>query len=440
MGLGTFKRGIHPADDGKDISKDYPIKKIKTGGEYVFPMSQHIGAPAQPIVNVGDYVKVGQKIGESTGFISAVVVSSVSGKVKAIEDRMTVSGNKVKSIVIDNDEEYNAVDGFGQDRDYTKLSNEEIRNIVKEAGIVGMGGAGFPTHVKLTPKNEDEITHIIINGAECEPYLTSDYRIMLEEPERIIGGIKVVLQMFPKAEAIIGIEVNKPDAIEKLQAMVENEERISVMPLKVKYPQGAERQLVYATTHKEINSTMLPADAGCIVNNIDTIVAVYMAVCKTTPLIRRIITVTGDAINNPCNIEARTGMKYMDLINEAGGFKCQPEKVVSGGPMMGMALFTLDIPVVKTSSAILSMTKDEVALNEPTACIRCGRCVDACPSKLIPQKMYQYSNNIDDESFEHINGMECYECGCCTYVCPAKLRLTQAFKLTRRIMDNRRKK
>ena len=439
MGLATFKRGIHP-DDGKAMSKDAPIKKLLPKGELVFPMSQHIGAPSKPIVNVGDRVLVGQKIADSTGFISSVIVSSVSGTVKAIEDRMTVSGGKVSSIVIENDDKYETVEGFGTDRDYTKLSKDEIRNIVKEAGIVGMGGAGFPTFVKLTPKDDDSIEHIIINGAECEPYLTSDYRNMIEEPELLIGGIKVMLQLFSKAKALIGIEVNKMDAIELLRDLVKDEDRIEVVPLKVKYPQGAERQLIYATTGKKINSSMLPADAGCIVNNVESTIAIYLAVCKNTPLVRRIITVTGDAVNTPCNFEVRLGTNARELIEAAGGFKSKPEKVISGGPMMGVAMYSLDIPITKIASALLCMTVDQVALNETTACIRCGRCIDACPSGLIPQKLLEYAENFDDEGFMGIDGMECYECGCCTYVCPARRRLTQAFKQTRRSILNNRKK
>lgn len=440
MKLATFKGGIHP-DDGKALSKDFPIKEVNPKGELVYPMSQHIGAPAKPIVNVGDKVLVGQKIGEASGFVSANIVSSVSGTVKAIEPRLTVAGNYVTSIVVENDNEYTEVEGIGTPKDYTKLSKEEIRNIVKEAGIVGMGGAGFPNHIKITPKDDESIEYVIVNGAECEPYLTSDYRAMLERPERVIGGLKVMLSLFPNAQGIIGIEDNKPDCIELMTKQTQDEDNITVIPLKTKYPQGAERQLIYATTGRKINSSMLPADAGCIVDNVDTVSSIYMAVCKSTPLMRRIVTVTGDAINSPCNFDVRTGTNYAELIDEAGGFKTEPQKIVSGGPMMGMALFDLNIPVTKTSSALLAMTKDEVAAHEPSACIRCGRCVAACPSNLIPQKMLEYAERFDDEGFISLNGMECYECGSCTYVCPAKRRLTQAFKQTRRsILDNRKKK
>lgn len=427
--------------DGKDLSKDKPTTVLLPKGELVFPMAQHIGAPAKPVVAVGDKVLVGQRIGEATGFVSAHVISSVSGTVKAIEKRLMVSGAMCESVVIESDGEYKAVEGFGEKRDYTKLSKDEIRQYVKDAGIVGMGGAGFPTHVKLTPKNDDAIDYVIVNGAECEPYLTSDYRMMLEESEKIVSGLKIILRLFEKAKGIILIEDNKPDAIKKLSELVKAEERITVKVAKTKYPQGAERQIINVATGRKMNSSMLPADAGCVVNNIDTVISVYMAVAESTPLIRRIVTVTGDAIADPRNFSVRTGTNYSELIAAAGGFTVTPEKVISGGPMMGMALFDLDIPVTKTSSALLAFAKDEAAMMPTSPCIRCGRCVSVCPSRLVPQRMMEYAEHFDNEGFVGIDGMECYECGTCTYVCPAGRRLTQAFKQTRRsILDERRKK
>lgn len=440
MGKATFRGGIHMYD-GKDLSKDKPTTVLLPKGELVFPMSQHIGAPAKPIVAAGDRVLSGQRIGEAQGFVSAHVISSVSGTVKAIEQRPTVSGALCESIVIENDGAYETVEGFGVKRDYTKLSKEEIRQYVKEAGIVGMGGAGFPTHIKLTPKKDDAIDYVIVNGAECEPYLTSDYRMMLEESEKIVGGLKIMLRLFEKARGILLIEDNKPEAIQKLSELVKNEERITVKTAKTKYPQGAERQIINVATGRKINSSMLPADAGCVVNNVDTVISVYMAVAESTPLIRRIITVTGDAIADPQNFSVRTGTNYTELVEAAGGFKTPPEKVISGGPMMGLALFRLDLPVTKTSSALLAMAKDEAAALPTSPCIRCGRCVSVCPSRLVPQRMMEYAEHFDNAGFLGLDGMECYECGTCTYVCPAGRRLTQAFKQTRRsILDERRKK
>ena len=358
MKASTFKGGVHPFE-GKDLSKDLPIKELQPGNELVYLMSQHIGAPAKPVVAVGDKVLMGQKIGEAGGFISADICSSVSGTVKSIEPRMTTSGSKGLAIVVKNDEEYKAVPGFGEKRDYTKLSKEEIRKYIKEAGIVGMGGAGFPTHVKLTPKDDNAIDYVLVNGAECEPYLTSDYRLMLEQPEKLVTGLKVILSLFDKAQGYICIEDNKPDAIKKLQELVQGENRIEVKVLKTKYPQGAERQLIYASTGRKINSTMLPSDAGCIVNNVDTVIAVYHAVCESKPLIERVVTVTGDAVKTPQNFMVKTGMNSREVVEAAGGFKTPPVKIVSGGPMMGVALFTLDVPITKISSAFLCMTKDD---------------------------------------------------------------------------------
>ena len=320
MGLATFKGGIHPYE-GKELSESKPVSVLQPKGEMVFPLSQHIGAPAKPLVAKGDHVLVGQKIGEPGGFISACVISSVSGTVKALEPRMVANGAMVPSIIVENDGKYETVEGFGRDRDPKTLSKEEIRNIVKEAGIVGLGGAGFPTHVKLTPKDESAIDTIIVNGAECEPYLTSDYRMMLEEPESIVKGLNVILSLVDNAKGVIGIENNKPEAIKKMTELVKDEPRITVCPLLTKYPQGGERSLIYAVTGRKINSSMLPADAGCIVDNVDTVISIYNAVCKTTPLIRRIITVTGDAIASPQNYSVRVGTSYKELLEASGGFK-----------------------------------------------------------------------------------------------------------------------
>lgn len=440
MGLATFKGGIHPYE-GKELSENKPVQVLTSKGEMVFPMAQHIGAPAKPLVAKGDRVLVGQKIGEAGGFISANVICSVSGTVKAVEPRLMVNGTMVTSVIVENDGLDEKIEHFGEDRDYTKLSKDEIRNIVKEAGIVGLGGAGFPTNVKLSPKDDSKIDYILVNGAECEPYLTSDYRMMLEEPESIVGGLKVILSLFDNAKGVIGIENNKPEGIKKLQELVKDEPRIEVCPLLTKYPQGGERSLIYAITGRKVNSSMLPADAGCIVDNIDTVIAIYNAVCKQTPLIRKIITVTGDAIVNPQNFSVRLGTNYQELLEAAGGFKADPEKVISGGPMMGMSLFSLDLPVTKTSSALTCFSKDMVAAQEPTPCIRCGRCVSACPSHIVPPIMMQAALRGDCDAFEKVNGMECMECGSCTYVCPAKRPLTQAFKdMRKQVAANRRKK
>ena len=441
MGLATFRGGVHPFE-GKELSMDRAVTVLKpTSGEMVYPLSQHIGAPAKAIVKVGDEVLVGQKIAEAGGFISAVVVSSVSGKVKKIEPRVTAGGAKSISIVIENDGLYTAVEGLGEDRDATKLSKQEIRDIVREAGIVGLGGAGFPTNVKLTPKDESKIDYVIVNGAECEPYLTCDYRMMIEEPERLVGGLKVMLQLFENAKAVIGIENNKPKAIEKLRALVKDEPKITVEPLRTKYPQGGERSLIYAVTGREINSSMLPADAGCVVDNVNTVMAIYDAVCKQTPILERVITVTGDAVKEPQNFKVRTGMNYNDIIEAAGGFVGEPKKILSGGPMMGPAMYTTDVPVTKNSSSLTCFLEDEVEKNPESPCIRCGRCGEVCPEFLVPVLMMQTCMAGNSEGYEKLYGMECIECGSCSYICPARRPLTQAFKqMKRRIGEERRQK
>ena len=442
MGLATFIGGIHPFE-GKELSEDKPIKYLEPlqGEVMVYPLSQHIGAPAKPLVAKGDHVLKGQIIAEAGGFISANVLSSVSGTVKGIESKLVANGAMVQSILVENDGEEEAIEGFGTDRDASKLSKEEIRQIVKDAGIVGLGGAGFPTHVKLTPKDENAIDYVIVNGAECEPYLTSDYRTMMERPEQIIGGLKVMLQLFDNAKGVIGIENNKPEAIKKLTEMVKDEPRIEVCPLLTKYPQGGERTLIYAVTGREINSSMLPADAGCIVDNIDTVASIYNAVCKTTPLIRKIITVTGDAIAEPQNFEVRLGTNYQRLVEAAGGFKQEPAKIISGGPMMGFGIFDLDVPTTKTASALLCLTRDDVSAAKTGPCINCGMCVEVCPGRVVPSRLAKAAEHGDKESFVKMNGMECCECGCCSFICPAKRPLTQEIKSMRKmILADRKKK
>ena len=439
MGLSTFIGGVHPYE-GKELSSDKPIQVIQPKGELVFPLSQHIGAPAKPLVAKGDTVLAGQKIAEAGGFISANVICSVSGTVKGIEPRLMANGSMVQSIIVENDGEYRTVEGFGQKRDYTAFSKQEIRDIVKEAGIVGLGGAGFPTNVKLAPKNEEEIDYVIVNGAECEPYLTSDYRRMLEEPEKVIGGLKIMLHMFPRAKGVICIEDNKPDCIAKFRELVLPEDNIEVLELKTKYPQGAERMLIYAATGRKVNSSMLPADAGCIVDNIDTVTAIYQAVRFGEPLMSRIVTVTGDAVQNPCNFEVPVGMLLSELLEQAGGLKNEAVKIICGGPMMGKALFTMDVPVTKTTSALTCLTEDEVSALAPSACINCGRCVSVCPGQILPARLSVFAEHGEEEKFLKYGGMECCECGCCSFICPARRPLTQEISSMRKVLLAKRKK
>ncbi len=427
----TFKGGAHPYD-GKKMSRDCPIEILNPGDTLVYPLSQHIGAMAKPLVKAGDRVLVGQKIAEKGGFISANIHSSVSGTVKAIEKRLVATGGMVDSIIVENDGMYEeAAPIFSGNPD--ELSKDEIIKIIEEAGIVGMGGAGFPTNVKLSPKNADIIDSIIVNGAECEPYLTSDYRRMVEQTDKLVKGLKIVLKIFPDAKGYFGIEDNKPEAIEALLKATENEDRIEVVPLKTKYPQGGERSMIYAVTGRKINSKMLPADVGCIVHNVDTIYAIYNAVYNGKPLIERIVTITGDAVSTPKNFQVRIGTPFRELIDAAGGFTTEPEKIISGGPMMGFSFFNIDVPVVKGSSSLLAFIKDDVSHEEPSACIRCGRCAAACPEHLLPMKLAALAGQNEPEEFKKLGGMECVECGCCSYVCPAKRQVTQSVRSMKKL-------
>ena len=437
MGFLTFKGGVHPYD-GKELSKNYPIEKYLPRGEMVFPLSQHIGAPAVPVVKKGDRVLAGQLIAEAGGFVSAPIHSSVSGMVKGIEPRLTPTGSMVNSIIIEKDQQYEEAEFIPAALE--DLTEEEILDRIRKAGVVGMGGAGFPTHVKLSPKDPAKIEYVLVNGAECEPYLTSDYRRMLEEPEKVVEGLRVMLKLFKNAKGYICIEDNKQDCIDKMKALVKEIPRMEVKELMTKYPQGGERTLIYATTGRAINSSMLPADVGCIVDNVDTVVAVYKAVLLGRPLMSRIVTVTGNAVTQPKNFQVLTGTNMSELIQAAGGMKDTPAKVVSGGPMMGFAMYDLNVPCVKTSSAFLCLEKDEVSAAQETACINCGRCVSVCPGRVIPARLATFAERGDMESFQKFDGMECCECGCCSYICPAKRPLTQSIKSMRKMVLASRKK
>ncbi|MCU6746626.1 MULTISPECIES: electron transport complex subunit RsxC [Lachnospiraceae] len=439
MGLLTFKGGIHP-NDGKSLAKDRSIMQILPKGQLVYPLSQHIGAPANPVVKKGDHVLKGQMLAEAGGFVSAPIYASVSGTVKGLEQHFNPAGSKVECIVVENDGEYEEIE-YEPVKPLSELSNDEILTKIGNAGIVGMGGAGFPTRVKLSPKEPEKIEYIIANCAECEPYITADYRRMLENTQELVSGMKVVLSLFPKAKGIFAVEDNKKDCIEKLKAAVADEPRIEVKVLMTKYPQGAERQLIYAVTKRAINSTMLPADAGCIVDNVETMIAIHYAVIEGKPLMERIVTVSGDDIEHPGNFKVLLGTSHRELVEAAGGFKEDPEKLISGGPMMGFAMVTLDAPVTKTSSSILAFKEDIVAKSPATACINCGRCVEVCPSRIIPSRLADYAERMDEASFIGMNGLECVECGSCSYVCPAKRPLKQAIGSMRKIaLANKRKK
>ena len=439
MGLLTFKGGVHPFE-GKELSMDKPVEELKPGKELVYLLSQHIGAPAKAIVNKGDHVVVGQKIAEAGGFVSAPIYATVSGTVKSLEKRKNATGGYVDAIVVENDEQYESTTFVEADPE--SLSREEILDRIREAGVVGMGGAGFPTAVKLAPKDPSTVDHILVNGSECEPYLTSDYRMMLEKPEMIVEGLKIMLKLFgDNCKGLICIENNKPKAIEIMKKAVEGVDRVSVAVVKTKYPEGAERSLINAVTGRFVNSKMLPADAGCVVDNVGTVMAVYDAVKNGKPLMYRVFTVTGDAVKDPRNFLVRIGTPYRELVEAAGGFTAEPEKIISGGPMMGFALADLDVPVTKTSGALTCFLKDEVSRVHETACISCGRCLNVCPARLMPTKLAELAEAGDEEGFESFDGLECVNCGSCSYTCPAKRPLAANINMMRqRVIANKRNK
>lgn len=436
MSILTFKGGVHPYD-GKELSKDIPTRQIYPDGEVVIPVAQHIGAPAKPIVNVGDRVLVGQKIAEANGFVSANIHSSVSGIVKKIEQRLVPNGSKVLSVVIENDEQY---EKFEYEKPDDNLSREEKIELIKDCGVVGLGGACFPTHVKLSPKEIDKIDYVIVNAAECEPYITADYRRLKEQPKEVIEGLKIVLSLFENAQGVIAVENNKKDVIEELSKLTENEPKISVAELKTKYPQGSERHIIYAVTKRKINSKMLPADAGCIVDNVDTIYNIYNAVKFHKPLTERIVTVSGDGINTPSNFVVPIGTSHAKLVKEAGELKDGVVKLISGGPMMGQAMFSLDVPVIKGSSALLAFLHDDVADATMTNCLNCGKCASVCPENLICAKLAQAAAADDMDTFLKYHGMECIECGTCNYICPANRNITQSVRTMKRKVIAARKK
>ena len=438
MKILTFKKGVHPPQN-KYLTQNMAIEYLLPEGDLVFPMSQHVGTPCEPIVKKGDKVLLGQRIGEPKDAVSVPIHSSVSGIVKDVIPYLVPGGNKVLSVIIENDKQYEKCEGLAPRKDYHNLSKQELTSIIRDAGVVGMGGATFPTHIKLTPPADEKIDSIIVNGAECEPYITSDYRVMLEETDRVVQGLKIVLYMFPNAKGYIGIEDNKKKAIEAMRNAVKNEPNIEVKVLKTKYPQGGEKQLIYAITGRKVPEGAIPAKIGCIVQNVETMVAIERAVLRGRPLMRRIVTVTGGAIQNPKVFNVRLGTSFRELINAAGGFKEEPVKIISGGPMMGIAISSIDVPVVKSTSSIVCMTAKEAALPEENVCIRCGKCVNACPMNLVPTEMNRAVVKGDYERFEKLHGMDCIECGCCSYVCPSKRYLVQSFRTAKKIiMDNRR--
>ena len=431
----TFRGGVHPAGH-KELSRDVPLRDFLPKGEMVFPLSQHIGKPAKPIVKKGDPVLVGQRIAEADGFVSAHVICSCSGTVKALEKRRTLTGSMADCIVVENDGQFTPAGDFSKREDTAAISNAELLWRVQNAGVVGLGGAGFPTHVKLQPKNPEVIRYVIANGAECEPYLTCNDQLMRTEADAIAEGLELVLRLFPNAEGVVAIERNKPEAIAAMEKAVAGKNRMRVLPLKTKYPQGGERSLIQVIAGVDFPISKLPADVGCIVDNVGTLYAIQRAVVYNEPLYKQVFTLTGDAAANPGNWIVRDGASFAELLEAAGGLKpgVTLKKALVGGPMMGIALSSLDVPIQKQNNGLTLMGKDanELAEAQQTACLRCGRCTTVCPVGLLPQLMADAAIDGDYQRYdEKLYGLECIQCGSCTFACPAKRPLMQIFKQTK---------
>ncbi len=441
MKLFTFKPGgVHPPEN--KFTKDKAFVRMSPPSIAVIPLSQHIGAPNTPTVKVGDYVKIGQVIGTSTGFVSAPVHATVSGEVIAIEARPHPLGKNVQAVVIKNDfkDEWFKEP---ESRNLDDLSKEEILKLIREYGIVGMGGATFPTAVKLSPPKGKVIETLIANGAECEPYLTTDYRTMLEFTDDVIDGFLVEMKVTGAKRGFIAVEDNKSDAAEKLDKHIKERgiRNVEVVLVKTKYPQGGEKQLIKAVTGREVPAGGLPLDVGVVVQNVGTLKAISDAILKGKPLIERGTTVSGTAIKNPGNYIIRIGTPVRDVIQNAGGLTKKLRKLIFGGPMMGLAQSTVDVPVIKGTSGILFFGDEalEMAPQEESPCIRCSRCVDHCPIGLMPLLIDHAWRRKDLKEAEALNATDCIECGTCSYVCPSKRHLTENIRLAKQAIIKQRK-
>ena len=431
-----FYGGIHPSE-GKVSNKEdiinAPLQEL-----YTVPLQQHIGAPAKMVVQKGDHVLRGQLLGEPGGFVSAAVHSPTSGTVKDVTTCLGPAGATLPAVLIESDGEDKAAEPLPPFENWQDADPAALKARVGEAGIVGMGGATFPTFVKLSPPPNVKIDTIILDGVECEPCLTADHRLMLETPEKIVKGAQIIGRILGVKRIIIAIELNKPDAIETMTKAAEGTD-VEVAPLVVRYPQGAEKQLIYALTGRKVPSGGLPAAVGCVVSNVGTTAAIYEAVCLGKPLYERVTTVTGTPVVKPGNYRFRVGTLYRTALELCGGVSEDPAKIISGGPMMGMAVYSLDIPVMKGTSGILLLSRDELVQYSPSACLRCGRCNDVCPMSMMPGIL---SAQIEHQKFElaekwHV--MDCIECGSCAYICPAGRPLVRHMRRAKAVVNAKKK-
>lgn len=432
----TFGKGIHP-EDMKEITEYKEIERFPASKKMYIPLLQHIGSPLDAVVKIGDFVKMGQKIGDSAAFMSAPIHSPVSGKVIAIGTHVFPVSGFVKTITIENDEkdELEKYEGIDNYKDYTK---ENLLSIIRERGLVGQGGATFPTHIKLSPPKDKKIDTLLINGAECEPYLNGDNRTMIEHSAECIYGIKIMMYILEVKSAFIGIEANKPEAIMNMMEALKNEQDIKVAVLETKYPQGGEKQLIKAILKREVPPKKLPAEVGVVVQNLQTAKSVYDAVVKGKPLIERVVTVSGGGVSNPGNYLVRIGTPFRELLEKAGYNHDKTKKIVMGGPMMGIAQYTIDVPLVKGTSGILALTSEEIQATKMHNCINCGKCIEVCPMNLMPQMFGKMAEKSKWDDLASYYVTDCMECGSCSYACPAKRPLNEAIKIGKTIMRTKK--
>ena len=432
-----FFGGIHPKYK-KELSTGITSFRTITPAQVVIPLLQHIGAPCKPLVNVGDHVLWGQKIGDGEG-LCVPVHASVSGKVIAIEPRPHPRGEMIMSVVIENDYQDTAVQTKGDDRPLEELDSDSILNSIREAGIVGMGGAAFPGNVKALSALGNVDT-LIANACECEPYITADDSLLRTDPEHVLEGMQILRQVLKPNRTILAVEDNKEEAIARVRACLKDFPGIELAVLPTRYPQGAEKQLIQALTQREVAPGKLPVSVGCAVFNVSTYAAIYRAVRLGLPLTQRIVTISGEAIAEPQNFIVRIGSSFHDLIEVAGGLHDKTERVINGGPMMGVAQHDLSVPVIKATNSILCLLKDENGAAENPVCLRCGKCVGVCPMRLQPLYMYRYVNAERVDHLNRLNILDCIECGSCAFTCPGKLPLVEKFRVGKKMVREAQKK